>query len=90
LSERGSIPLHGATSLAGEVRPQPKNAAATFGAIDDKTIAEILAAQPSLRDLSAVVWERGDGDLIAREHRELTAGAQAVIARAGEEWPKDE
>jgi hypothetical protein len=65
-----------------------------FGAIEDRTIAEILAMHPSLRDLSdAAVWQRGEGDLIAREHRELTREAQAVIdiiARAGEEWPEDE
>jgi hypothetical protein len=52
----------------------------TLGALNDMTITQILAAKPSLRDISdAALWHRGDGDLIAREHRELTAGAQAVI-----------
>ena len=51
-----------------------------LGALDDLTITQILAAKPSLRDISdAALWHRGDGDLITREHRELTAGAQAVI-----------
>jgi len=66
----------------------------TLGALDDMTIAEILTAKPSLRDLSdAALWHKGDGDLIAREHRELTAGAQAIIDildRAEEQWPEDE
>lgn len=66
----------------------------TLGALDDMTIAEILKAKPSLRDLSdAALWHKGDGDLIAREHRELTAGAQAIIDildRAEEQWPEDE
>ena len=52
----------------------------TLGSLEDMTITQILAAKPSLRDISdAALWHRGDGDLITREHRELTAGAQAVI-----------
>ena len=65
-----------------------------LGSLDDMTIAEILTAKPSLRDLSdAALWHRGDSDLIAREHRELTTGAQTVIDildRREEEWPEDE
>ncbi len=50
-----------------------------LGDIDDTTTAEILAVQPSYGDLSdAAIWARGDGDLITREHRELSAGARAV------------
>jgi hypothetical protein len=50
-----------------------------LGDIDDTTVAEILAVRPSYGDLSdAAIWARGDGDLIAREHRELSAGAMAV------------
>ena len=51
-----------------------------LGDIDDAFVADILASQPSLRDLNdAALWWRGDGDLIAREHRELSASALAVV-----------
>ncbi|MBY0563212.1 MAG: hypothetical protein K2P58_03410 [Hyphomonadaceae bacterium] len=51
-----------------------------LGDIDDTLVVEILASQPSLRDLNdAALWWRGDGDLIAREHRELSASALAVV-----------
>ena len=66
----------------------------SFGGLDDLTLAAVLAAQPSLRDLTdAALWLRGDGDLIAREHREITASAQAVIdilEQTDEQWPEDE
>jgi len=65
-----------------------------LGALDDMTVAQILAVKPALQDLSdAALWHRGDGDLIAREHREIAAGAQAVIdilALADEEALEDE
>jgi hypothetical protein len=51
----------------------------TFGEMDDTIVAEILSNRPTLRELSdAALWVRGDGDLIAREHRELSAAALAV------------
>jgi hypothetical protein len=66
----------------------------SFGGLDDLTVSEVLSAQPSLRDLSdAALWLRGDGDLIGREHREITANAQAVIdilERADVQWVEDE
>jgi len=66
----------------------------SFGALNDLTVAAVLKAQPSLRDLTeAALLLRGDGDLIAREHREITANAQAVIdivERADEQWAEDE
>lgn len=50
-----------------------------LGELDDVVVAEILAAQPSYSDLSeATIWARGDGDLTAREHKELSAEAIAV------------
>jgi hypothetical protein len=50
-----------------------------FGELDDHIVANILAVQPTYRELSdAAIWVRGDGDLIAREHRELSANALAV------------
>lgn len=50
-----------------------------FGELDDNLVANILAVQPTYRELSdAAIWVRGDGDLIAREHRELSANALAV------------
>lgn len=51
-----------------------------LGDIEDAFVAEILASRPLLRDLhDAALWWRGDGDLIAREHRELSANALAVV-----------
>lgn len=51
-----------------------------LGDLDDSTVVEIVASTPSLRDLNdAALWWRGDGDLIAREHRELSARALAVV-----------
>jgi hypothetical protein len=50
-----------------------------LGDLEDVTVAEILSARPTLGDLTdAAIWARGDGDLIAREHKELSAGALAV------------
>lgn len=50
-----------------------------LGELDDVVVAEILAAQPSYGDLSeATIWARGDGDLTAREHKELSAEAIAI------------
>lgn len=51
-----------------------------LGDIDDSLVVEILSATPTLRDLNdAALYWRGDGDLIAREHRELSARALAVV-----------
>ena len=51
----------------------------TFGELEEVIIAEILSNRPTYRDLSdAAIWVRGDGDLIAREHKELSAAAIAV------------
>lgn len=56
-------------------------------------MVDILANTPSLRDLNdAALWWRGDGDLIAREHRELSARALAVVevlSRADEDLIED-
>lgn len=52
----------------------------TLGALEDAVIVEVLGASPTLRDLAdAALWHRGDGDLIAREHSELSASAAAII-----------
>jgi hypothetical protein len=65
----------------------------TFGDIDDALVVEILANSPSLRDLNdAALYWRGDGDLITREHRELSAKALAIVealARADEVLVED-
>ncbi|GIK49335.1 MAG: hypothetical protein KJZ75_00795 [Hyphomonadaceae bacterium] len=59
------------------------------GDVEDVTLAAILSYAPNLRDLSdAAIWVRGDGDLIAREHRELGANALAIaelLSRVEEE-----
>ena len=50
-----------------------------LGALDDVTINKILSSRPSLAALGeAALWARGDGDLLAREHRELSAQAQTI------------
>ena len=65
-----------------------------LGDIDDTLMVDILSAAPSWRDLNdAALWWRGDGDLIAREHRELSAAALAVVevlSRADEEVPVED
>jgi hypothetical protein len=49
------------------------------GDVDDTVVVEILSNQPSLQDLTdAAIWARGDGDLDARERKELSATAIAV------------
>jgi hypothetical protein len=64
-----------------------------LGELDDPMLAGILAITPSLRDLNdAALWWRGDGDLIAREHREMSARALAVaeiLSRADEDLIED-
>ncbi|MBU6407148.1 MAG: hypothetical protein KGS44_08445 [Alphaproteobacteria bacterium] len=61
----------------------------TLGQLEDALIVEILDASPTLRDLAdAALWHRGDGDLIAREHRAMSARAEVIIdilAREAEE-----
>lgn len=52
----------------------------TLGRLEDAVIVEILGASPTLRDLAdAALWHRGDGDLIAREHRAMSARAEVII-----------
>ncbi len=74
-------------------RATPEDVRHMLGDIDDTFVAEILASQPLLRDLNdAALWWRGDGDLIAREHRELSASALAIVetlSRADEELVED-
>lgn len=51
-----------------------------LGHLEDRTLIEVLATSPTLHDLTlAALWRRGDGDLIAREHRELSPSAAAII-----------
>lgn len=65
----------------------------TLGNLDDSIVVEILANTPSLSDLNdAALWWRGDGDLITREHRELSARALAVVdvlSRADKDLAED-
>lgn len=87
-------------NLKSPSQPDPHAPAASddirrlLGALEDRTIVEILALKPSLEDLGeAALWRRGDSDLIARSQRQLSAGAQAVIdilARDEEEWGEEE
>lgn len=49
------------------------------GEVDDTVLVEILSNRPSLRELTeAALWVRGDGDLEAREHMQLSAVAAAI------------
>lgn len=49
------------------------------GEVDDTVVVEILSNRPTLRELTdAAIWARGDGDLLARERKELSAAAVAV------------
>jgi hypothetical protein len=50
-----------------------------LGEVDDTVLVEILSNRPSLRELGeAALWVRGDGDLEAREHKQLSAVAVAI------------
>jgi hypothetical protein len=50
-----------------------------LGELEDTVVAEILSHRPSFAELSAAaLWARGDGDLTAREHMELSAPAIAI------------
>ena len=75
-------------------RATPEDVRHVMGEIDDVIVARILSTAPSYRDLSdAALYVRGDGDLIAREQRELSAGALAVaeiLAESEEALPEDE
>ncbi len=52
----------------------------TLGGLDDGLIVEILSLRPTLQDLTdAALWHRGDGDLTARELRDLSAAAAAIV-----------
>lgn len=49
------------------------------GEVDDTVVVEILSNRPTLRELTdAAIWARGDGDLLARERKELSAAAVSV------------
>ena len=64
-----------------------------LGDLDDTTINQILSSNPSLTALDeAALWARGDGDLIARQRRELSAQAEAIaeiLRREDEELSDD-
>ncbi|WP_395645888.1 hypothetical protein [Terricaulis sp.] len=50
-----------------------------LGDIEDVVAAEILSVQPSCGELSdAAIWVRGDGDFVAREHKDLNRNAMAI------------
>lgn len=65
----------------------------TLGDLDATIIVDILAQTPTVRDLDdAALWRRGDGDLIAREHRQMSASARAIteiLARADDDLLDD-
>jgi len=51
-----------------------------LGDIDDVKVAEILALNPSLNDVEeAAAWLIGDRDILARDGRELTSAARAIV-----------
>lgn len=57
----------------------PQDVRHVLGDVEDTVVAEILALNPTFRDLAeAAIWTRGDGDLTAREHHELSAAALAI------------
>lgn len=57
-----------------------------LGAIEDITIAQILAVQPTYQELAeAAIWSRGDGDLAAREAKDLSAAALGIASILVEE-----
>lgn len=56
-----------------------------LGGLEDVLIAHILAVQPTYQELAeAAIWARGDGDLLARESKDLSAGALAVASLIAE------
>lgn len=57
-----------------------------LGAIEDITITQILAMQPTYHELAeAAIWSRGDGHLAAREAKDLSAAALAIASILVEE-----
>lgn len=49
------------------------------GDVDDTVVVEILSNRPTVSDLTeAAIWVHGDGDLKAREDKQLSAAATAV------------
>jgi hypothetical protein len=64
-----------------------------LGAIEDIIIAHILAVQPTYHELAeAAIWSRGDGDLAARESKDLSAAALAIaniLVEADEGEPEE-
>lgn len=67
------------TQLDVERQATPEDVRHVLGETDQSVVVEILSNKPSFRELTdAAIWARGDGDLIAREHAELSAAALAV------------
>lgn len=53
---------------------------ATVGNIDDSAVIAILNLQPSLAELEeAMVWASGDGDVLARTGRPMTAKVTKIV-----------
>ena len=51
-----------------------------LGDVEDHILIEVLAASPSLRELtSAALWERGDGDHEARMNYALNDREAAIV-----------
>jgi len=68
--------VHGSRRIpatAGELR-------AILGELDDAKVLEILNLSPTVLELEeAVVWGRGDGDVLGKEGRPLTGIAAQVL-----------
>jgi hypothetical protein len=53
---------------------------AILGDIDEAKIIEILELQPAFADLEeAALWATGDGDVLAKEGRELSGTAAEIV-----------
>jgi hypothetical protein len=51
-----------------------------LGDIDDSKAIEILALRPTVADLEeAILWAAGDGDVLAKSGRPLTATTAAIV-----------
>jgi hypothetical protein len=82
------MPVHNRSETDIHRRATPEDVRHVLGELDDTMVAEIVSVGATFRDLTdAAIWARGDGDLIAREHRELSAGALVIadiVTRADE------